>query len=132
MTRTAFGAALLCLGVLLLPLPSQAAQRATPHGPVLRPAPFRAHGLLRPIAPRVLSHGLPARPHHRRRFLHGPLLVPALAGTSVLRAGTVIEVEAVQPPSGPALVRTGGTVGCAMEDVMVPGDGGKTITIIRC
>jgi hypothetical protein len=143
MTRTALGAALLCLGALLIPEPSHAAQGARPapafraHGvqrPFLRPPPFRAHGLQRPLAPRVLSHGAPPKhrfhPRHpRHRLPTGLVFLPALSGAAFFALGA----EAPDAPRGPALVRAGSTAGCATEDVTVPGSGGETVvTIIRC
>ena len=147
MTRTAMSAALLCVGVLLLSEPIQAAQapRTMPvlrapaiSRPSIRPAPVRPRAM--PVAPRAFHpgpqpklHVLHKKPHHLRRHRfarHRIFSVPVVHrvfGAPEVYSGIEAAAETAR-----AIARTGSTVGCATEAVTVPGDGGKTITIIRC
>jgi hypothetical protein len=149
MTRTALCAALLCAGTLLLSQPIQAAQapRAMPvfRAPAFpRPAirAFRPRVLPRPAVPRAFRP-LP-RPklhvHHKKPHRFARHRIPRFGlwsafGVTVIGVAPPVYDDAEptsQAPSGPAIARTGTAVGCQTEDVTVPGDGGKTITIIRC
>jgi hypothetical protein len=147
MTRTAFGAALLCLGALLLSEPTQAAQAqrgfrapAMPRTSI-RPMPAR-RAMPRPAVPRAFRHGPKPnvhghhkKPHHfrRHRLVHPHFFSLAVPGVPVRAFAAPIDddVETTAATTiEPVVPGTGTIVGCEMEDVAV--NGGKTITVIRC
>ena len=125
MTRILALAALLAACALASP---DAALAAKGFKGGIKPVPFRANGLFAPVTPKTLSHsGLPAKFHgHHKKHVVQPVIVGLTGGgLALLNPAPFLDGPAVQP----AIVPVGGTVGCAVEDVTVPGG---IVGIIRC
>ncbi|HEY8268843.1 MAG TPA: hypothetical protein VIG34_09310 [Xanthobacteraceae bacterium] len=125
MTRILALAALLSVCALAASEPALAAKGGFKGG--IKPVPFRAHGLFRPVTPRTLSHtGLPAKFHgHHKKHVVQPIIVGLTGGGLALLNPVPFPDASVQP----AIVPVGGSVGCTTEDVPVPGG---IVGIIRC
>ena len=96
-----------------------------------KPVPFRAHGLFAPVTPKTLSHsGLPAKFHgHHKKHLVQPVIIGLTGGLALVNSYPLADLPPDEAPVRPAIVPVGGALGCAIEDVTVPG---RTLSIIRC
>jgi hypothetical protein len=137
MIRTAIGAALLSVGILLS-APALAAQ-APRTAPALRAPALPRPALQRPALPRpaIRPARLPhaAKFHHKRHHARRHRLPRIIAVVErrpfALRypAPQVIYVEAEPEANGPAVAQAERKAGCELEEVPVAG---TTITVIRC